>query len=157
MINSVNKNNLRLAVVGLGYVGLPLAVEFGKLRSVIGFDVNKNRIHELINGLDSTLETTPDDLKKSINLSFTHNIDDIAMCNCFIITVPTPIDDNKKPDLSPLLHASKSIGKVLKKEDIVIYESTVYPGVTEDICVPVLEEFSGLKFNEDFFETCKCL
>ena len=151
MNDSINDNNLRLAVIGLGYVGLPLAVEFGKSRSVIGFDVNKNRIHELINGHDNTLETTPDELKEATNLSFTHELNDIAMCNCFIVTVPTPIDVNKKPDLTPLLQASKSIGEVLKKDDIVIYESTVYPGATEEKCVPVLETFSGLKFNEDFF------
>jgi len=151
MNKSLNKNNLRLAVIGLGYVGLPLAVEFGKSRSVIGFDVNKKRIHELIKGYDNTLETTPDELKEAFNLSFTYELNDISMCNCFIITVPTPIDVNKKPDLTPLLQASKSIGKVLKKDDIVIYESTVYPGTTEEKCVPVLEKFSGLKFNEDFF------
>lgn len=151
MNKSLNKNNLRLAVIGLGYVGLPLAVEFGKSRSVIGFDVNKKRIHELIKGYDNTLETTPDELKEAFNLSFTYELNDISKCNCFIITVPTPIDVNKKPDLTPLLQASKSIGKVLKKDDIVIYESTVYPGTTEEKCVPVLEKFSGLKFNEDFF------
>ena len=147
----INENNLRLAVIGLGYVGLPLAVEFSKSRSVIGFDVNENRIHELIKGYDSTLETNPDELNEAFNLSFTSELDDIAMCNCFIVTVPTPIDVNKKPDLTPLLQASKSIGKVLKKDDIVIYESTVYPGTTEEKCVPVLEKFSGLKFNKDFF------
>ena len=147
----INENNLRLAVIGLGYVGLPLAVEFSKSRSVIGFDVNENRIHELIKGYDSTLETNPDELNEAFNLSFTSELDDIAMCNCFIVTVPTPIDVNKKPDLTPLLQASKSIGEVLKKDDIVIYESTVYPGTTEEKCVPVLEKFSGLKFNKDFF------
>ena len=147
----INENNLRLAVIGLGYVGLPLAVEFSKSRSVIGFDVNENRIHELIKGYDSTLETNPDELNEAFNLSFTSELDDIAMCNCFIVTVPTPIDVNKKPDLTPLLQASKSIGEVLKKDDIVIYESTVYPGATEEKCVPVLEKFSGLKFNKDFF------
>ena len=151
MNDRINKNNLQLAVIGLGYVGLPLAVEFGKSRSVIGFDVNKNRIHELIKGHDHTLETTPDELKEAFGLSFTYELNDIAKCNCFIVTVPTPIDINKKPDLTPLLLASKSIGEVLKKEDIVIYESTVYPGATEDECVPVLEKYSGLKFNKDFF------
>lgn len=151
MNKSINENNLRLAVIGLGYVGLPLAVEFSKSRSVIGFDVNENRIHELIKGYDSTLETNPDELNEAFNLSFTSELDDIAMCNCFIVTVPTPIDVNKKPDLTPLLQASKSIGEVLKKDDIVIYESTVYPGATEEKCVPVLEKFSGLKFNKDFF------
>ncbi len=151
MNKSINENNLRLAVIGLGYVGLPLAVEFSKSRSVIGFDVNENRIHELIKGYDSTLETTPDELNEAFNLSFTSELDDIDMCNCFIVTVPTPIDVNKKPDLTPLLQASKSIGEVLKKDDIVIYESTVYPGATEEKCVPVLEKFSGLKFNKDFF------
>lgn len=151
MNKSINENNLRLAVIGLGYVGLPLAVEFSKSRSVIGFDVNEKRIHELIKGYDSTLETNPDELNEAFNLSFTSELDDIAMCNCFIVTVPTPIDINKKPDLTPLLQASKSIGEVLKKDDIVIYESTVYPGATEEKCVPVLEKFSGLKFNKDFF------
>lgn len=151
MNNSTNQNNLQLAVIGLGYVGLPLAVEFGKSRSVIGFDVNKNRIDELVNGHDSTLETTPDELKEASNLTFSFDLNDIAKCNCFIVTVPTPIDMNKKPDLMPLLNASKSIGEILKKGDIVIYESTVYPGATEEKCVPVLEKISGLKFNEDFF------
>jgi UDP-N-acetyl-D-galactosamine dehydrogenase len=140
-----------IALIGLGYVGLPLAVEFGKKRTVIGFDTNKNRIDQLKKGIDLTMETSSKELKEATNLTFTTNIEDIKNCAIYIVTVPTPIDKKKNPDLNPLKSASKTIGKVLKKKDIVIYESTVYPGATEEICVPVLEKYSGLTFNEDFF------
>lgn len=142
---------LRLAVVGLGYVGLPLAVEFGKIRRVVGYDINSQRIDELKSGYDFTLEVSGGELAVAGCLSYTANLEDLRECNCFIVTVPTPIDAYKRPDLTPLIKASESIGKVLKKGDIVIYESTVYPGATEDDCVPVLERVSGLKFNKDFF------
>ena len=141
----------KIAIIGLGYVGLPLAVEFGKQYNTVGFDIHQGRIDELRIGEDSTLEVEPEDLKKSSRLSYTVNLADIASCNTFIVTVPTPIDKNKRPDLTPLEKASASISKVLKKGDIVIYESTVYPGCTEEVCVPILEAGSGLKFNEDFF------
>ena len=140
-----------IAIVGLGYVGLPLAVEFGRKRKVIGFDINEDRIKELKNDIDNTLETTMQELKDATHLSFTNCLDDLKDCKIFIITVPTPIDEYKKPDLSPLKNASKAIGSILKKEDIVIYESTVYPGATEEICVPILEAKSGLSFNKEFF------
>lgn len=147
----INLKELKLSIIGLGYVGLPLAVEFGQKRQVIGFDINQRRIDELKDGNDSTLETSKEELVKAKHLTFTTNPDDLFTCNCFIITVPTPIDSYKRPDLSPLIDASKTVGKVLKKGDIVIYESTVFPGCTEEECVPVLEKNSGLKFNEDFF------
>ena len=140
-----------IAVVGLGYVGLPLAVEFGAKRKVIGFDTNEVRITELKNGLDNTLETTNQELKDEIYLSYTNSIKDIKDCKIFIITVPTPIDKNKQPNLSPLKDASEAIGSILKKGDLVIYESTVYPGATEEVCVPILENISGLSFNKDFY------
>jgi len=144
-------NELRLAVIGLGYVGLPLAVEFGQKRSVVGFDINQQRIEQLKLGNDSTLETTKEELSAAKELSFTNKIEDLRSCNCFIITVPTPIDEHKRPDLIPLIKASQTVGKVLKKGDVVIYESTVYPGATEEDCVPVLEMNSDLIFNQDFF------
>ena len=147
----MNLSDIKLSIIGLGYVGLPLAVEFGKKRSVIGFDINQRRIDELKTGIDVTLETSSGDLSSSVHLSYSTSTEDLISCNCFIITVPTPIDDYKRPDLRPLLNASKTVGKVLKLGDIVIYESTVYPGCTEEECVPVLEAFSGLKFNRDFF------
>ena len=140
-----------LAVIGLGYVGLPLAVEFGKQRAVVGFDINARRIAQLQVGHDHTLETEPEELLAASQLRFTTHIEDLRECNCFIVTVPTPIDEHKRPDLTPLIKASETVGKVLKPGDIVIYESTVYPGATEEDCVPVLEKFSGLKFNVDFF------
>jgi len=140
-----------IGVVGLGYVGLPLAVEFGKKFPVMGFDINQHRIDELAKGYDRTLETSEEDLKSATHLKYTTKLDEMKVCNYFIVTVPTPIDKHKRPDLTPLIKASESVGKVLKKGDIVIYESTVYPGATEDDCVPVLEKFSGLKFNSDFF------
>ena len=144
-------SNIKLSIIGLGYVGLPLAVEFGRSRAVVGFDINQQRIDELKLGNDCTLETTPEELTAAKQLSFTTQIDDLRACNCYIVTVPTPIDNYKRPDLSPLIKASESVGRVLKNGDIVIYESTVYPGCTEEDCVPVLEKFSGLKFNVDFF------
>jgi UDP-N-acetyl-D-glucosamine/UDP-N-acetyl-D-galactosamine dehydrogenase len=143
--------NKKIALIGLGYVGLPLAVEFGKKRTVIGFDINKSRVNELKKGLDVTLETTKQELKDAIHLSYTTNLDDIKDCTIFIVTVPTPIDKHKRPDLTPLEKSSESVGKILKKGDIVIYESTVYPGATEEVCVPILEQQSGLIFNKDFY------
>jgi UDP-N-acetyl-D-galactosamine dehydrogenase len=142
---------IKLGIIGLGYVGLPLAVEFGKKRSVVGFDINQKRIDELRAGNDFTLETTSEELREAKFLSYTTKFEQLCDCNCFIVTVPTPIDGHKRPDLTPLIKASESVGKVLKKGDIVIYESTVYPGATEEDCVPVLEKFSGLNFNQDFF------
>ena len=140
-----------IAVVGLGYVGLPLAVEFGTKRKVIGFDINEERIKELKKGLDKTLETTNQELKDAIYLSYTNCLEDIKDCKIFIVTVPTPIDKNKRPNLSPLKDASEAIGSILKNGDLVIYESTVYPGATEEVCVPILENVSGLSFNKDFY------
>ncbi|MDC5391743.1 Vi polysaccharide biosynthesis UDP-N-acetylglucosamine C-6 dehydrogenase TviB [Acinetobacter baumannii] len=142
---------LRIAIIGLGYVGLPLAVEFGKHKPTIGFDINENRILELKNGHDHTLEVSSDELKHVQQLAYTANIQDLQNSNFFIVTVPTPIDDFKQPDLTPLIKASQSIAKVLKKGDIVVYESTVYPGATEEVCIPELEKYSGLIFNQDFF------
>src|SRR5690554_2944870 len=143
--------DIKLAVIGLGYVGLPLAVEFGKKRSVIGFDINQSRINALREGHDSTLEVDDDELKEATHLKFTADAPDLEAANVYIVTVPTPIDEHKRPDLTPLCKASETIGRTLKRGDIVIYESTVYPGATEEECVPVLERVSGLKFNEDFF------
>ena len=151
MIATPELSNIKLAVIGLGYVGLPLAVEFSKIRPVVGFDINQKRIDQLNAGQDSTLETEPEELLAAHFLSFTTSTSELKACNCFIITVPTPIDQFKRPDLGPLIKASETVGKVLKAGDLVIYESTVYPGCTEEDCVPVLEKFSGLKFNQDFF------
>ncbi len=142
---------IKLSIIGLGYVGLPLAVEFGRNRTVVGFDINQRRIDELMAGNDYTLETSPDQLAAAKHLSYTTNLDDLRCCNCYIVTVPTPIDEHKRPDLTPLIKASETVGRVLKQGDIVIYESTVYPGCTEEDCVPVLEKCSGLKFNQDFY------
>ncbi len=147
----MNLDNLTLAVIGLGYVGLPLAVEFGKKRPVIGFDINQKRVMELQNGQDHTLEVSGEELEQAIHLSYTSRTDDLKAANVYIVTVPTPIDEHKRPDLTPLIKASETIGKTLKQGDIVIYESTVYPGATEDDCVPVLERVSGLVFNRDFY------
>lgn len=147
----VSLQDVKLAIVGLGYVGLPLAVEFGKKRSVVGFDINQSRISALQAGHDSTLEVSDEELKQASKLSYSAALDDLNGCNVFIVTVPTPIDEHKRPDLTPLIKASESIGNALKKGDIVIYESTVYPGATEEDCVPVLERVSGLKYNVDFF------
>ena len=140
-----------IAIIGLGYVGLPLAVEFGKIRSVIGFDINEKRIDALCEGRDSTLEVSEDNLRDALHLSFTKNPADLASSDIYIVTVPTPIDVQKRPDLTALIKASETVGKVLKRGDVVIYESTVYPGATEEDCVPVLERVSGLTFNKDFF------
>jgi UDP-N-acetyl-D-galactosamine dehydrogenase len=141
----------KIAIIGLGYVGIPLAVEFGKLYPTVGLDIDKSRIDELNSGFDRTLEMSKENLQSSTQLSYTTDIADTASCNIYIITVPTPINNKNQPDLTPLVKSSQSVGSVLKKGDVVIYESTVYPGVTEDECVPILEEISGLKFNEDFF------
>ncbi len=141
----------KIAVIGLGYVGLPLAIEFGKNNNVVGLDINQVRVQELLNGEDTTLETTKKEREDSKYLTYTSDLEDIADCNIFIITVPTPIDKFKKPDLMPLIRASEIVGTFLKKNDIVIYESTVYPGATEEICVPILENNSGYKFNKDFY------
>lgn len=143
--------DIKLAIIGLGYVGLPLAVEFGRKRTVVGFDISQRRIDELKAGNDFTLETTPEELAGATRLAYTTNLDDLRACNCYIVTVPTPIDNYKRPDLTPLIKASETVGKVLKKGDIVIYESTVYPGCTEEDCVPVLEKHSGLNYNQDFY------
>jgi UDP-N-acetyl-D-galactosamine dehydrogenase len=144
-------SDISLAVIGLGYVGLPLAVEFGKHRKVVGFDVNETRIAALRKGHDSTLEVSSEELASANGLSFSCDAEDLRACNVYIVTVPTPIDEHKQPDLTPLRRASETLGAVLKKNDIVIYESTVYPGATEEECVPVLEKVSGLTFNRDFF------
>jgi UDP-N-acetyl-D-galactosamine dehydrogenase len=147
----MTKNMKKIAVIGLGYVGLPLAVEFGKIRPVIGFDINEGRIDALRAGRDSTLEVSAEELTAASQLSFTTDTADLADASIYIVTVPTPIDAHKRPDLTPLIKASESLGRVLKRGDIVIYESTVYPGATEEDCVPVLERVSGLTFNVDFF------
>lgn len=144
-------DSANIAMIGLGYVGLPLAVEFGKKYSTTGFDINEPRIKELRDGIDNTLEVETELLASANHLSFTSQISDIADCNIYIVTVPTPIDKHKRPDLTPLIKASQSIGPILKKDDIVIYESTVYPGATEEVCIPILEELSGLVYNTDFF------
>ena len=142
---------MKLAVIGLGYVGLPLAVEFGKHRPVVGFDINDERVAELRRGSDRTLEVDDAELAQATGLSVTSDTSALASANVFIVTVPTPIDAYKQPDLTPLIRASETLGKVLKRGDIVIYESTVYPGATEEVCVPVLASVSGLRFNEEFF------
>lgn len=147
----MNIDQKKIAIIGLGYVGLPLAVEFGKHLEVIGFDINTNRINELKNGIDKTLESTLEEIKAAIKLTFSSSLEDLRECNIFIVTVPTPIDQFKAPDLRPLISATSMIGKLLKSNDIVVYESTVYPGCTEEECVPILEKESGLKFNADFF------
>ncbi|WPO98862.1 Vi polysaccharide biosynthesis UDP-N-acetylglucosamine C-6 dehydrogenase TviB [Pseudomonas sp. HR96] len=144
-------SKIRLAIIGLGYVGLPLAVEFGKAYPTLGFDINKARLDELRGGHDSTLEVDSAELVLASGLEYSDELDALSACNVFIVTVPTPIDEHNQPDLTPLIRASQTIGKVLKKGDIVIYESTVYPGATEEDCVPILEKVSGLKFNQDFF------
>ena len=142
---------LKIAIIGLGYVGLPLAVEFGKKVPVVGFDIHQKRIDELKSGNDHTLEVSPEELAQAAQLSYTANLEDLQDCNFFIVTVPTPIDEFKQPDLTPLVKASISIGQVLNAGDIVVYESTVYPGATEEVCIPVLEKVSGLIFNQDFY------
>lgn len=141
----------KIAIIGLGYVGLPLAVEFGKLRAVLGFDINQLRIEELRSGRDHTLECSPQQLKEATQLRYSNQLEDLRDCQIFIVTVPTPVDRVNRPDMTPLVNASDTVGKILKKGDVVIYESTVYPGATEEVCVPILEKVSGLKFNQDFF------
>lgn len=147
----MSNSKFRVGVVGLGYVGLPLAVEFGKKMSVVGFDISRSRVDALKEGYDATLEVTAAELADAQYLTFTGKRENLVDCNIYIVTVPTPIDEHKRPDLTPLIRASETVGSVLKKNDIVIYESTVYPGATEEECVPVLERVSGLKFNVDFF------
>ncbi len=144
-------DDARIAIIGLGYVGLPLAVEFGKLFNVKGYDLNLQRIEELKNNIDSTFEMESDEISASSKLSFTSNKNDLGHCNTYIVTVPTPINENNEPDLSPLRNATETISSVIKKGDIVIYESTVYPGATEEFCIPIIEKISGLKYNQDFF------
>ena len=141
----------KVGILGLGYVGLPLAVEFGKVMPTVGFDINTGRINELRTGKDNTLEVDAVELAEAVQLSFSHELDDLKACNVFIVTVPTPIDRYKRPDLSPLESASRALGKVLKTGDVAIFESTVYPGATEEVCVPIMESVSGLTFNKDFF------
>lgn len=147
----ISKDDVRIAIIGLGYVGLPLAAEFGKIRQVVGFDVNHKRILELKEGIDVNLETTEEELRDARHLTFTSSIDEIRECNFYIITVPTPINDYKQPDLTPLIKASETVGNVLRPGDVVVYESTVYPGCTEEECVPILERMSTMTFNKDFF------
>ena len=147
----MNIEQKKIAVIGLGYVGLPLAVEFGKTRGTLGFDINQARISELQSGKDHTLECSPAELQSATQLSFSANPADLQAAQIYIVTVPTPVDQANRPDMTPLVKASETVGKVLKVGDIVIYESTVYPGATEEVCVPVLEKFSGLTFNQDFF------
>ena len=144
-------DNCKICIIGMGYVGAPLAVEFGRKRKVIGYDINKDRINSLSINQDTTLELSSEDFSDAIYLNFTNNVDDIKNCGVYIITVPTPINQNKTPDLSPLINASELVGRLIKKGNIVIYESTVYPGATEEVCVPIIEKNSGLKFNIDFF------
>jgi UDP-N-acetyl-D-galactosamine dehydrogenase len=144
-------SNVKIGVVGLGYVGLPLAAEFGKHYSTLGFDINTKRIEELRSGKDGTLECSKEELKQAKNLSYTSNLEDLRSCNTYIVTVPTPVDIHNRPDLTPLIKASETLGRVIEVGDVVIYESTVYPGATEEDCIPVIEKISGLKFNVDFF------
>ena len=151
LAKKVEDKTIILGVIGLGYVGLPLAVEFGKKYQVVGFDINEKRVSELRSGKDRTLEVNSEELSEAKKLSFTTQLEELKKANVFIVTVPTPVDDFKVPDLTPVLKASETVGKVLKKGDVVVYESTVYPGCTEEDCVPVLEKFSGLKFNKDFY------
>ena len=151
LLQNINEQSIKIGVIGLGYVGLPLAVEFGKKFNVIGFDINDQRIKELEDGIDKTLEVNSDELKESRFLSYTNNIEKLKDCEIFIVTVPTPIDKFKNPDLTPLKKASEAIGSVLSEGNIVIYESTVYPGCTEEDCVPILEQISGLSYNKDFY------
>ena len=149
MIN--HKKDLNLAIIGLGYVGLPLALEFAKKKLVVGFDINEKRVAKLNAGIDENLEFSKEDFKASKKIKFTSDVEELKSINCYIITVPTPIDEFKKPDLRPLLSASEMIGKIIKKNDLVIYESTVYPGCIEEVCMPIIEKFSELKYNQDFF------
>jgi len=151
IFTDIKSQKIKIGIIGLGYVGLPLAVEFGKQYDVLGFDINKKRIEELKKGNDRTLEVSDEELKGSENLCFSSEFEELKSVNIYIVTVPTPVDNFNRPDLTPLIKASETVGKVLSKGDVVIYESTVYPGCTEEDCVPVLEKFSGLKFNQDFY------
>lgn len=144
-------NTCNIGILGLGYVGLPLAVEFGKQYPTVGFDLNISRVEELTSGVDSTLECSSEELASTSNLTYSTQLESLAKCNVIIVTVPTPIDEHKKPDLTPLVIASQMIGQIVKKNDVIIYESTVYPGATEEVCIPLIEEVSGLVFNKDFF------
>ena len=146
-----NLSDVKLGIIGLGYVGLPLAVEFGKKYSTIGFDINTKRVNELNRGHDFTLEVSDEEMAEPQNISYSCNVDDLSTCNVYIVTVPTPINEHKQPDLTPLVKASQMLGKVISKGDIVIYESTVYPGATEEVCLPEIEKESGLVFNQDFY------
>ncbi|PQJ44944.1 Vi polysaccharide biosynthesis protein VipA/TviB [Vibrio campbellii] len=148
---NLSLDNARVGIIGLGYVGLPLAVEFGKKAPTIGFDINQARIDELTAGRDSTLECSDNELAEAIHLSYTASLQDLKECNVYIVTVPTPIDEHKQPDLTPLIKASEALGTVVSEGDVIIYESTVYPGATEEDCIPVVERVSGLTFNQDFF------
>lgn len=148
---NLSVKNAKIAIIGLGYVGLPLAVEFGKNRKTIGFDINQDRVKELTARVDSTLECSEEELSEAINLTYTASIEDINNCNTYIVTVPTPINKHKQPDLTPLIKASEAIGTIISEGDVVIFESTVYPGATEEVCLPVIEEVSGLTFNRDFY------
>ena len=148
---SFNLENYKIGIIGLGYVGLPLAVEFGKKIKTLGFDINEKRIKELSAGNDFTLECSSEELAQAHYLQYSCDYKELATCNVFIVTVPTPIDEYKQPDLTPLVKASETLGKIIKKDDIIIYESTVYPGATEEVCIPVIEKISGLEFNRDFF------
>ena len=147
----ITLESTKLAIIGLGYVGLPLAVEFGKKMPVVGFDINEPRVDELMSGTDSTLEVSGEELKEAVQLKYTCTVNDLKSCNVYIVTVPTPIDKNKNPDLTPLIKASAMLGTVVSKGDVIIYESTVYPGATEEVCIPEVEKASGLKFNLDFY------
>ena len=147
----INLESLNIGIIGLGYVGLPLAVEFGKKYKTTGFDINEPRVQELTSGKDSTLECTSSELSEALLLKYTSSLEDIKKCNFYIVTVPTPIDCNNAPDLTPLKKASEALGKIISADDIVVFESTVYPGATEEVCLPIIERVSGLKFNKDFF------
>lgn len=147
----MNLSTLKIGVIGLGYVGLPLSVEFGKKYTTVGFEVNLDRVLELQSGVDTTLECSAEELEVSKYLTYSNNLDDLLSCNFYVVTVPTPIDKDKQPDLSPLVKASAMLGKVVNKNDIIVYESTVYPGATEEVCLPEVEEVSGLVFNKDFY------
>ena len=149
-VSTISLKNKKIAIVGLGYVGLPLAVEFGKKRSVVGYDLKRDRIAQLCNNLDKTRECTPDDLKAARHLSFSCDESDLSGCGVFIVTVPTPIDAANRPDLKPLESASELVGRHLNLGDVVVFESTVFPGATEEVCVPILQNQSGLVFNKDF-------
>ncbi|MFZ0788863.1 MAG: Vi polysaccharide biosynthesis UDP-N-acetylglucosamine C-6 dehydrogenase TviB, partial [Chromatiaceae bacterium] len=151
MALAADLSNARIGIVGLGYVGLPLAVEFGKRYPTLGFDINRARIAELRAGRDSSLEVEPEDLKDVAQLRYSEQAEDLAACNVFVVTVPTPINAHKEPDLSPLESASRTLGGVIRPGSVVIYESTVYPGATEEVCIPIIEQVSGLKYNQDFY------